>query len=62
VLDSGRWREVVFEVDWKPRSEKEAPVRLAVLSDKGHDRYIWGIVTITLVDGTKLANQLSAAR
>jgi len=53
---------LVFEVDGKPLTEKEAPVRLAVLSDKGHDRYIWGITKITLVDGTKLANQLSAAR
>jgi hypothetical protein len=49
---------LVWEVDGKPLSDKEAPFRLAVLSDQGHDRCIYGIATMTLVDGTKLANRL----
>ncbi len=53
---------LVWEVDGKPLSEKEAPFRLAVLSDQGHDRYIYGISTITLVDGTRLANQLAGQK
>jgi len=50
---------LVWEVDGKPLAEKEAPFRLAVLSDQGHDRYIYAISAITLVDGTKLANRLA---
>lgn len=50
---------LVWEVGGKPLSEKEAPFRLAVLSDQGHDRYIYAIAAMTLVDGTKLANRLA---
>jgi len=32
------------------------------VSDKGHDRYIYGIASVTLVDGTKLASQLAAGK
>ncbi len=53
---------LVWEVDGKPLTEKEAPFRLAVPSDQGHDRYIYGISAMTLVDGTKLANQLAGQR
>lgn len=49
---------LVWESDGKPLPEKEAPFRLAVLSDHGHDRCIYGIATMTLVDGTKLANRM----
>jgi len=51
---------VVWEVDDKPLSEREAPFRLVVATDKGHDRYIYAISKITLVDGTKLATALAA--
>ena len=50
---------LVWEVDGKPLTAKEAPFRLAVLSDQGHDRYIYAISAITLVDGTKLATRLA---
>ena len=53
---------LVWEADGKPLTGKEAPFRLAVTSDQGHDRYIYGITTMTLVDGTKLANQLAGRR
>jgi hypothetical protein len=53
---------LILDMDGKALPDKEAPVRLAVLSDQEHDRYIWGIAKITLVDGTKLANQLSTSR
>jgi hypothetical protein len=49
---------LIWDVDGKPLPAKEAPFRLIVSSDRGHDRNIYGIATITLVDGTKLANQL----
>jgi DMSO/TMAO reductase YedYZ molybdopterin-dependent catalytic subunit len=51
---------LIWEVDGMPLPEKQAPLRLVVLSDHGHDRYIYGIAGITLVDGTKLANKLPA--
>jgi hypothetical protein len=53
---------LIWDVDGKALSRKEAPVRLAILSDQGHDRYLYGIASITLVDGTKLAAQLSDRR
>jgi DMSO/TMAO reductase YedYZ molybdopterin-dependent catalytic subunit len=53
---------LVWEVDGKALSSKEAPIRLVVLSDQGHDRYIYGITSITLVDGTKLAARLPAGQ
>jgi hypothetical protein len=53
---------LVWDLDGQPLSDKEAPFRLAVLSDQGHDRYIYGIASVTLVDGTKLATQLAAGR
>jgi DMSO/TMAO reductase YedYZ molybdopterin-dependent catalytic subunit len=53
---------LIWNVDGKPLSAKEAPLRLVVLSDQGHDRYIYGIASITLVDGTKLANGFPDSR
>lgn len=53
---------LVWDVDGKPLSGNEAPLRLVVLSDRGHDRYIYGIVGVNLVDGTKLATQLATGR
>lgn len=53
---------LILDMDGKALPGKEAPVRLAVLSDQGHDRYLYGISSITLVDGTKLAAQLPSVR
>jgi len=53
---------LIWDVGGKPLSGKEAPFRLVVLSDEGHDRYIYGIASVNLVDGNKLANQLAAGR
>ncbi len=53
---------LILDMDGKALPGKEAPVRLAVLSDQGHDRYLYGIARITLVDGTKLAAQLPSGR
>ena len=53
---------LVWDMDGKPVSAKEAPLRLVVLSDQGRDRYIYDIASITLVDGTRLANELPASR
>jgi DMSO/TMAO reductase YedYZ molybdopterin-dependent catalytic subunit len=53
---------LIWDIDGKPLSDKEAPFRLVVSSDQGHDRHIYGISTLTLVDGTKLANQLAGRR
>jgi len=53
---------LVWDVDGKPLSGEEAPFRLVVTSDQGHDRYIYGIAGVNLVDGTKLAAQLAAGR
>ena len=53
---------LILDTDGKALQGKEAPVRLAILSDQGHDRYLYGIASVTLVDGTKLAAQLSARR
>ncbi len=53
---------LVWEVDGRPLSGKEAPYRLVVLGDGSHDRQIYGITSINLVDGTKLANRLNAGQ
>jgi DMSO/TMAO reductase YedYZ molybdopterin-dependent catalytic subunit len=53
---------LVWDMDAKALPEKEAPVRLVVSSDKGHDRYIYGIARVTLVDGTKLAARLTLGK
>jgi hypothetical protein len=53
---------LIWDVDGKPLSAKEAPFRLIVSSDRGQDRNIYGIATITLVDGTKVASQLAAGQ
>jgi len=50
---------LLWDVDGKPLSGKEAPFRLVVTSDRGHDRNIYAVASINLVDGTKLANQLA---
>lgn len=50
---------LVWEVDGKPLSGDQAPFRVIVSSDQGADRSIYGIATITLVDGAQLASQLA---
>jgi hypothetical protein len=52
---------LVWEVDGKPLSGKEAPLRLVSI-DRGADRSIYGLASVTLVDGIKLANQLAAGK
>jgi hypothetical protein len=49
---------LVWNVDGKPLSGKEAPFRLVVTSDQAADRFIYGVTKIILVDGVQLANQL----
>ena len=51
---------LVWDKDGQPLSGKEAPFRLAVLNTKMPDREIYGISSITIVDGDKLAKQLKA--
>jgi hypothetical protein len=53
---------LIWDVDGKPLAGKEAPFRLVVLSDRGHDRQIFGVATIRLVDGIQLASRLSAGQ
>jgi DMSO/TMAO reductase YedYZ molybdopterin-dependent catalytic subunit len=53
---------LIWDMDGKPLPPNEAPFRLIVSSDRGHDRNIYGIASITLVDGTKLASQLAAGQ
>jgi hypothetical protein len=53
---------LVWEIDGKPLSGKEAPCRLVVLGEAAHDRQIYGVTSINLVDGTKLANRLNAGQ
>ena len=53
---------LIWDVDGKPLTGKEAPLRLVVSTDRGPDRWIYGIIGMTLVDGTKLANQLAAKK
>ena len=49
---------LVWDKEDKPLSGKEAPFRLVTLNTKMPDREIYGISSITVVDGDKLANQL----
>lgn len=42
---------LLFDVNGKALEGKEAPLRLVVPSDKTHDRNIYGITSLTLVDG-----------
>jgi DMSO/TMAO reductase YedYZ molybdopterin-dependent catalytic subunit len=49
---------LIWSVDGKPLSDKEAPLRLVVTTDQGPDRNIYGLAKITVVDGNKLAGQL----
>jgi hypothetical protein len=51
---------LIWDLDGKPFSGKEAPFSLVVLSDRGHDRHIYGVTTIRVVDGIKLATKLTA--
>jgi hypothetical protein len=53
---------LIWDVDGKPLTGKEAPFRLVVLSDRGQDRQIYGVATIRLVDGIQLASRLSAGQ
>jgi len=53
---------LAWDVDGKPLSGDQAPFRLIVSSDQRADRNIYGIATITLVDGTQLANQLAGGK
>jgi DMSO/TMAO reductase YedYZ molybdopterin-dependent catalytic subunit len=48
---------LVWEIDGKPLSDKEAPLRL-VSTNGGASRALYGISSLTMVDGIKLANQL----
>ena len=48
---------LIWDLDGRPLSGKEAPLRLVLLTD-GEARQIYGITRITLVDGVKLADQL----
>ena len=48
---------LIWDVDGRPLSGDQAPFRLIVSSDQGSDRNIYGIATVTLVDGTQLAGQ-----
>lgn len=47
---------LIWDVDGKPLSEKEAPLRLILATD-GEARQIHGVTTITLMDGVRLASQ-----
>lgn len=51
---------LLWDVEEKPLSGKEAPLRLVIPTDPMPDREIYGITKITLVDGIKLADQLEA--
>jgi DMSO/TMAO reductase YedYZ molybdopterin-dependent catalytic subunit len=48
---------LIWNVDGKPLSEKEAPLRL-ILAAGGEARQIHGVTKISLMDGMKLAKQL----
>ncbi len=50
---------LVWDVEGKALIGKEAPLRLVVSTDRAPDRCIYGIASMTLADGTKLANQLA---
>jgi DMSO/TMAO reductase YedYZ molybdopterin-dependent catalytic subunit len=49
---------LLWDKDGETLSGKDAPLRLAVANDRDPDRAIYGISSITLVDGEKLADQL----
>jgi DMSO/TMAO reductase YedYZ molybdopterin-dependent catalytic subunit len=49
---------LIWSVNGKTLPEKEAPLRLVFSTDQAADRQIYGVTSITLVDGIKLANQL----
>lgn len=51
---------LVWNKEGKPLSGKEAPFRLVTVNTKMPDREIYGISSITIVDGDKLADQLKA--
>jgi len=53
---------LVWDSNGKPLPDPEAPLRLVVSSDQGHDRYVYGIKTVTLVDGNKLAIRLAGGK
>jgi hypothetical protein len=53
---------LLWNVDGKPLSGKEAPFRLVVPTDKAGDRAIFGVTQIMLADGVKLANQIKAGQ
>ena len=53
---------LVWDSNGKPLPDREAPLRLVVSSDHGHDRYIYAIKAVTLVDGNKLAAGLAAGK
>jgi DMSO/TMAO reductase YedYZ molybdopterin-dependent catalytic subunit len=49
---------LVWEMNGKPLTDKEAPLRL-VSTNGGASRALYGISSLTMVDGVKLANQLA---
>jgi hypothetical protein len=51
---------LIWNVDGKPITGKEAPFRLVVPTDKAADRAIFGVNQVILVDGVKLATQMKA--
>ena len=51
---------LVWDKEGAPLSRKEGPFRLATTNTKMPDREIYGISSITIVDGDKLADQLKA--
>ena len=51
---------LVWDKDGKFLSGKDAPFRLVTLNSKMPDRQIYGISSITIVDGDKLARQLKS--
>jgi DMSO/TMAO reductase YedYZ molybdopterin-dependent catalytic subunit len=53
---------LIWEVDGKRLPAQEAPFRLVVSSDQGHDRFIYAVSALTLLDGTKLMNRLAAGQ
>jgi hypothetical protein len=48
---------LIWDVNGKPLSGKEAPLRLVNPTGQGVDRWIYGLAGVTLVDGIKPANQ-----
>lgn len=49
---------LIWSVDGKPLTGKEAPFRLVFSAEQSQDRLIYGVKSITLIDGIKLANRL----